>query len=514
MSWGNKMTNSVFHRSIATIFVLTGIGSQSQLFAQKKNLPNIVFVLMDDLGYGDVSILNRNSKIQTPNIDAVGKQGIVFTDSHSNSSVCTPTRYGILTGRYCWRTSLQQGVLDGYSEPIIPKDRLTIASLLKRYNYSTACIGKWHLGWRWARKEGNPEAVDFARPISDGPLSLGFDYFYGFSGSLDMPPYVYVENNMPVSIPSRMTENLSKLHFWRRGEASADFDHGQCLPFLTKKAISYIEERSNEKDPFFLYYAMPAPHTPILPTEEFKGKSGLGDYGDYVIEIDHLVGDIVKSLKERKIFEQTILIIASDNGCSPAAGTVELEKLGHFPSAGYRGYKADIFDGGHRVPFIISWPAMVKSGQINNQLICTTDFMATFAEMTGYELKDNQGEDSFSFYSRLIQKSPQKPKRQDIVHHSYYGNFSIRKGEWKLLLTPYSGGWSFPMQGVDDQVARELPQLQLYNLTNDAGEKENLGALYPGKVKELKNLLIGYINQGRSTKGAKQQNDVKVKSVF
>jgi arylsulfatase A-like enzyme len=329
-----------------------------------------------------------------------------------------------------------------------------------------------------------------------------------------MPPYVYVENNMPVSIPNRMTENPSKQHYWRRGETSPDFDHGQCLPFLTKKAISYIEERSSDKDPFFLYYAMPAPHTPILPTEEFMGKSGLGDYGDYVIEIDHLVGDIVKSLKERKIFEQTILIIASDNGCSPAAGTVELEKMGHFPSAGYRGYKADIFDGGHRVPFIISWPAMIKGGQINNQLICTTDFMATFAEMTGYELESNQGEDSFSFYSSLIQKSPQKQNRKDIVHHSYYGNFSIRKDDWKLLLTPYSGGWSYPMQGVDDATAQKLPAVQLYNLKADAGEKENLSALYPGKVQELKNLLIGYIHHGRSTKGVIQKNDVIIKSDF
>jgi arylsulfatase A len=508
------MTNSAFHGGIAMILFLTGVGSQSQLLAQKKNLPNIVLLLMDDLGYGDVSILNPNSKIQTPNIDALGKQGIVFTDAHSNSSVCTPTRYGILTGRYCWRSSLQQGVLDGYSEPIIPKNRLTIASLVKKYNYSTACIGKWHLGWNWAKKEGNPEVIDFARPISDGPLSLGFDYFYGFSGSLDMPPYVYVENNMPVSIPSRMTENLSKLHFWRRGEASADFDHGQCLPFLNKKITSYIEERSNDRGPFFLYFAMPSPHTPILPTDEFKGKSGLGDYGDYVIETDYMVGKLVKTLKERQLFENTILIIASDNGCSPAAGTTELERLGHYPSAGYRGYKADIFDGGHRVPFIISWPAKVKSGQINNQLICTTDFMATFAEMLGYVLMNNQGEDSFSFYSSLIQKSPPKQNRKDIVSHSYYGNFSIRKGEWKLLLTPYSGGWSFPMQGVDDSVAYKMPAMQLYNLNSDIGEKNNLMNEYPRKVKELENLMKKYLLTGRSSPGKKQKNDVRVKIDF
>ena len=505
------MINSAFQRNIATFFFFIGFGFQNQLFAQRNNLPNIVFILLDDLGYGDVSILNPNSKIQTPNIDTIGKQGIVFTDAHSNSSVCTPTRYGILTGRYCWRTSLQQGVLDGYSEPIIPKDRLTIASLLKRYNYSTACIGKWHLGWNWAKKEGNSQAVDFGQPISNGPLSLGFDYFYGFSGSLDMPPYVYVENNLPVSIPTKMTENPVKLHFWRKGETSSDFDHGQCLPFMTKKAIDYIDEKSKAGNPFFLYYAMPSPHTPILPTKEFEGKSGLGDYGDYVMEIDHLVGDIVKSMKERKIFEQSILIIASDNGCSPAAGTTELEKLGHYPSAGYRGYKADIFDGGHRVPFIISWPAFVKSGRINNQLICTTDFMATFAEMTGYQLKDNQGEDSFSFYSSLIRKSLQIRNRKDIVHHSYYGNFSIRKDDWKLLLTPYSGGWSFPMQGVDDSIARKMPAMQLYDLKSDMGEKNNVMKKYPGKVEELENLMKKYVSTGRSNPGKKQKNDVRVK---
>ncbi len=508
------MINSAFQRSIATFFFLIGVGIQSQLFAQRKSLPNIVFILMDDLGYGDVSILNPNSKIQTPHIDAIGKQGIVFTDAHSNSSVCTPTRYGILTGRYCWRTSLQQGVLDGYSEPLIPNDRLTIASMLKLYHYSTACIGKWHLGWSWAKKAGSPEAVDFGRPILNGPLSIGFDYFYGFSGSLDMPPYVYVENNRPVSIPTRMTENPSKLHFWRKGETSADFDHEQCLPFLTKKAISYIEEKSSAKDPFFLYYAMPAPHTPILPAEEFKGKSGLGDYGDYVMEIDHLVGEIVKALKERKIFENTMLIIASDNGCSPAAGTIELEKLGHFPSAQFRGYKADIFDGGHRVPFIINWPAKVKSGRINNQLICTTDFMATFAEMTALKLEDNQGEDSFSFYSGLIQESPQKRHREDIVHHSYYGNFSIRKDNWKLLLTPYSGGWSYPQQWVVDAVAQKLPAFQLFNLKADIGEKNNVMNEYPGKVKELKKIMMKYISNGRSTPGKLQKNDVPVNTHF
>jgi arylsulfatase A-like enzyme len=508
------MIHSAVHRSFATYFFLIGIGSQSQLFAQRNKLPNIVFILTDDLGYGDVSILNPTSKIQTPNIDDIAKQGIVFTDAHSNSSVSTPTRYGILTGRYCWRTSLQQGVLNGYSEPIIPKDRLTIASLFKRYNYSTACIGKWHLGWRWEKKEGNPDAVDFGRPISDGPLSLGFDYFYGFSGSLDMPPYVYVENNMPVSIPTRMTENTSKLHFWRKGEASADFDHQQCLPILNKKATSYIEEKSTAKNPFFLYYAMPAPHTPILPTKEFVGKSGLGDYGDYVIEIDHMVSEIVKTLKERQLFENTIVIIASDNGCSQAAGTNELEKLGHFPSAGYRGYKADIFDGGHRVPFIISWPAMVKGGQVNSQLICTTDFMATFAEMTGYELKDNQGEDSFSFYSSLMQKSPKKQIRKDVVHHSYYGNFSIRKDEWKLLLTPFSGGWSFPQQYVSNEIKDSLPKFQLYNLKKDTGERNNVMNKYPEKVKELKTLMMKYISDGRSTAGKIQKNDVRVNENF
>ena len=497
-----------------TITLLAGISSCYHTLASENRNPNIVLILTDDLGYGDVSIFNPSSKIQTSNIDKIGRQGIVFTDAHSNSSVCTPTRYGILTGRYCWRSFLQQGVLDGYSEPIIKSTRLTIASMLKAKGYSTACIGKWHLGWNWAKKGISSDSIAYDKPIESGPLSLGFDYFYGFSGSLDMPPYVYVEGNNPVSIPNKITENRSVQKLWRKGPVAPDFDHQECLSNLTSMSKKYIEEKANGENPFFLYFAMPAPHTPILPGDGFKGKSGIGDYGDFVFEVDSMIGVIISTLKEKNIFDNTILIVTSDNGCSPAAGTNELEKLGHSPSAQYRGYKADLFEGGHRVPLVVSWPRKIKTGRIRDQLICTTDFMATFAQLTGFKLSDNQGEDSFSFYSQLSGKPTFQKKRKVIVHHSYYGQFSIRKGDWKLLLTPYSGGWSFPQQGAHDKEILHHSKFQLYNLKNDVGEKTNLCDRYPAKVEDLKNLMIRYISNGRSTVGKSQPNDVLVNCSF
>jgi arylsulfatase A len=490
-----------------TFFLIIGTACQMKTQAQEKKKPHIVFILADDLGYGDVSVYNPNSKIHTPQIDRIAKEGIMFTDAHSNSSVCTPTRYGILTGRYCWRTVLEQGVLNGYSKALIAENRLTLASMLKHKGYNTACIGKWHLGWRWSKKYDNELNTDFSKDISYGPNSLGFDYFYGISASLDMPPYVYIENNKVVELPDRETENTSKAQLWRKGPVSPDFDHKECLRHFTDKAKNCIKKYSKSKNPFFLYLALPSPHTPILPSDEFKNKSGIGDYGDFVMESDGMIGEITATLKALNIEENTLLIVTSDNGCSPAANVKGLEKLGHYPSAQFRGYKADLYEGGHRVPFIVHWPSEIKNSIVCDRLISTTDILATIAQLTGYKLEDNQGEDSFSFYSFLTGRETKATTRKSMIHHSYYGDFAVRMGDWKLLLTPYSGGWSFPAKGVDDDKVLNSNQYQLFNLKDDFGETTNLSVQNQDVVNELKFILYETIQNGRSTKGKKQQND-------
>jgi len=483
---------------------------------QKK--PNIIYVLADDLGYGDIAILNKNGKIKTPNIDRLGKEGIIFTDAHTSSSVCTPTRYGIITGRYSWRSRLKESVLFGYSKALIPNTRTTVASLLKRHEYSTAFIGKWHLGWDWAIKDSadidendlnskNLENIDFSKPIKNGPKELGFEYSYGHSGSLDMAPYVYVENGMPTEVPITATSNKSKYSWWREGPTANDFIHDDVTPNFFRKSFEYIKERSKEENPFFLYLALPSPHTPILPTKEWKDKSGLNPYGDFVMMVDDYMGQLEKVIKEAGIEENTMVIFTSDNGCSPEANFEILKQKGHNPSYIFRGHKADIFEGGHRVPFIVKWPGKIKQGIVSDQIICTTDLMATCADIVGYSLSSNEGEDSYSLLPLFKQAKLDKPFREATVHHSINGNFAIRKGDWKLIMSPSSGGWSFPIPNKDQEVIKTLPPIQLYNLKNDPGETLNLQVKNIEVVKELKSLLIKYINDGRSTPGTAQKND-------
>ncbi len=465
--------------------------------------PNIIFILADDLGYGDVSALNENGKIKTTHIDKMASQGVVFTDAHSCSSVSTPTRYGILTGRYNWRSTLKNGVLNGYSPNLIPSDRTTIASLLKSKGYQTACIGKWHLGWNWNNIEAGNEHVDFSKPITNGPTSIGFDYFYGFNGSLDMPPYVYVENTMPTASKTSEIEKNSGYQMWRKGVIGDDFTHEGCLPNLTQRAINYIKEKGKEDKPFFLYFPIPAPHTPILPVKEFQGKSGINPYADFVLMVDDVVGQITNTLKEQGISDNTIVIFTSDNGCSPAAQFPVLLEHGHNPSYVFRGYKADLYDGGHRIPCIVKWPLKVKPHKVE-QTVCLVDFMATFAALNDYVLKDNEAEDSYSILPVLLNTNYKKTIREATVSHSFNGSFTIRQGKWKLLLAPGSGGWSDPKPGKEPAGS---PSVQLYDLEEDIAETTNVEAKYPKVVKRLRNLMIQYVENGRSTPGKSQKND-------
>jgi len=321
-----------------------------------NKLPNIIYVLVDDMGYGDVSVLNPGGKIKTPNLDRLASEGMVFTDAHTTSAVCTPTRYGILTGRYNWRSSLKEGVLWGYSPALIDTKRETVASMLKETGYYTAFIGKWHLGWNWAEDEIGQ--VDFSKPLTYSPNDAGFGYSYGHVASLDMPPYVYVENRQPTAVPDSITPGMKKYAFYRKGLIAPDFDMLDVTPNFFRRAIDLVKVQAKKEQPFFLYLALPSPHTPILPTAKWQGKSGLNPYADFVMMIDHYLGDLLEAVRSTGIEGQTIIIFTADNGCSPAANIEVMVEKGHHPSYRFRGHKADIYEGGHRVPFIVKGPGI------------------------------------------------------------------------------------------------------------------------------------------------------------
>ena len=457
--------------------------------AAAADKPNILYILCDDLGYGDVKCLGgERSKIATPNLDRLAAQGMVFTEAHSSSAVCTPTRYGILTGRYNWRTHLQQGVLTGYSAPLIDKDRLTVPAFLKQHGYATACIGKWHLGMDISKQD--PTA-----PVGDGPTTRGFDSYFGISASLDMPPFAFIENNRFTEAPTAQKK------FVRMGAAAPGFDAADVLPTLAHKAAEYIAARAKEHAPFFLYLPLTSPHTPILPTKEWQGKSGLNAFGDFVMETDSAVGEVLAALDKAGIADNTLVMFTSDNGCSPAAKPEELECKGHFPSELRRGYKSDIWDGGHRIPFIVRWPGKIKVGCRTDQITCLTDLMATSAEIVGAKLSDGAGEDSVSILPVLLGTAT-GPVREAVVHHSIRGNFAIREGRWKLELCKGSGGWS--KGGITDESA------QLYDMSKDVGERANEYNAHPEIVTRLTKLLEKYVADGRSTPGQAAKNDVPV----
>lgn len=485
---------------LISLTILTGSCAQKS----PEQLPNIIYILADDLGYGDVSAMNPEAAWETTHIDRIAKEGMRFTDAHTGSAVCSPTRYGVLTGRYSWRTSLKQGVLWSWDPPLIQADESTVASLLQEKGYATACIGKWHLGLGWQYHEGS-DSADFSKPVSGGPTTLGFDYFFGITASLDIPPYVYIENELSTMVPDKYTQNVSKFGWWRKGLTGDDFDHEEVLPVLTQKTVDFIDQHLSAEtgDPFFIYFPLPAPHTPILPTEEFLGKSETNLYGDFMLQVDHTVGQILQALETHGIEEETLIIFTSDNGCSPQADFEELAQYGHMPSYHFRGHKADIYEGGHRVPFMARWPGKIKAGSASHQVICLTDLLATVADITGISLEASQGVDSYSLLPALTGKD-KSALREATVHHSINGSFAIRKGPWKLILCPGSGGWSDPRP--DSPGIEELPSYQLYKLDTDAGETENLLEQHPDVVEELSELLKQYIENGRSTPGPRQAN--------
>jgi arylsulfatase A-like enzyme len=470
--------------------------------------PNIIYILADDMGYGDVSYLNERSGFKTPHLDQMCEEGLHFTDGHSSSAVCTPSRYSILTGRYNFRSRLKKFVLMGYDTPLIEPGRKTIGKYLQEKNYKTACIGKWHLGLEWSLKNSeDKEGIDYTKPLINTPLDHGFDYFYGISASLDMPPYVYIENRQVTAVPDREVDSgmdtarpLFKKWF-RPGAAGADFVHEDVLPNMTNRVLDKIEEYKN--DPFFIYFPLTAPHTPILPTKKFQGKSGTNEYGDFVLMCDDVVGQINSKLKELGLDENTIVIYTSDNGCSPMANYSELAQYGHNPSYIFRGTKSDIYEGGHRVPLIVKWPDSIAAGSQADEAVCLTDLYATIADIFGDKIEDNAAEDSVSNLPIWLNEQDKLPVREALVHHSVDGSFSIRKGKWKLEMCPDSGGWSMPKPGT---MPENAPAIQLYDLEKDVREKHNVCDQFPEIVKDLRSLLITYIVNGRSTPGVRQKN--------
>lgn len=474
---------------------------------QAAKTPNIIFILADDMGYGDVS--HAGGKVPTPHIDRLAKEGMRFTDAHTTSAVCTPTRYGILTGRYNWRSPLKKSVLWGASPPLIPEDRLTVAGVLREKGYETSVIGKWHLGLGWATLDEPAKAktgatkgkgwnLDYTKPVKGGPLALGFTENFLFPASLDMPPYVYLRNDKVITVPT-VTKAFKVPN--RPGPAAEDFEAVNVLSDFARESREFIRRSNEAGKPFFLYLPLTSPHTPIVPADRWVGKSGLGEYGDFVMETDWVVGEVLAELDDQKVAEDTLIIFTADNGCSPMAKIEDLAQKGHMVNGPLRGHKADIYEGGHRVPFLVRWPSSVKAGTATDTTVCTVDFMATAAEAVGAELPVDAGEDSFSIMPLLTGKGIYG--RESTVHHSINGSFAIRQGPWKLVLCPGSGGWSEPKPGK----AKGAYPVQLFQLTDDLGERTNLGEKEKARVEEMAGALAKIIREGRSTPGPRQEND-------
>jgi len=499
--------------------------AQTLYAGSRSAQPNIVVLYADDLGYGDVQCYNPDQgKIPTPNIDRLAAEGMRFTDGHSSSGVCSPSRYTILTGRYHWRSRLQRGIVGLWGAPLITPDRLTIAGLAKKKGYRTACIGKWHLGWNWPippdkkslfrttgyRGKKDLQATDehraawrevFSKPIPGGPTAVGFDEYFG-TDVPNWPPYCFIENDRTVGIPSEYADPklFARNQASQQGPALKGWTLEPILPTLGDRAVAFIRRQARSPEPFLLYLPFTTPHTPLAVNKEWKGKSGINLYADLVMETDHVVGRVLKALDDSGVSKNTLVIFTSDNGCAPYIGVQDMEKKGHFASGPLRGYKADAWEGGHRVPFIVRWPGVVKPGSVNHQLVHQADLLATFAEILNVPLPDNAGEDSFSLLPLL--RGEDRAVRETAISCSIQGVPSLRKGSWKYIAAPGSGGWG---KGGDTS-----QPVQLYHLANDLGEESNLASAEPARLAEMQALLEKLITRGRSTPGKPQPNDVKV----
>ena len=497
----NRMTFKNYCSSIAILVFFFFIGCDLKLKTLNKH-PNIIYILADDLGYGDLSVYNKASKIKTPHLDQMAKEGIRFMDMHTTSSVCTPTRYSILTGEYAWRTALKKGVLWSYGPLMIPNEKETVSRLLQRNHYQTAVVGKWHLGLDWQLKtpyhenqvikndwglitDYKKEIIDFSRNPTQGPTQVGFDYSYILPASLDIPPYVYLENEkftQPVYTHTQGSnlQGDKDYDFWRPGPMAQGFDFYKVLPNFINKAKAFIDKAQKKEAPFFLYLPLAAPHTPWVPMAKDLQKSNAGVYGAFVQMIDDQIGQLLRYLDDQGLAQETLVVFTSDNG--PYWKPHHIDKYGHKAAAHFRGMKGDIYEAGHRVPFIVRWPGRVSPNSIVNGAHSLADFYATVADLLGHPSK---ALDSFSLMDQLC-NSDTKPDINPVIHHSSAGHFAIRYGDWKMIEKRGSGGFTPPSKLLTPP--GETPE-RLFNLKQDPSESVDLSQKFPNQLQKMKQKL-------------------------
>ena len=513
----------------AAVLALPGCVTTGTIMSDtKKTLPNIVFIMADDMGFGDAGC-NGSTKIPTPNIDKLAEQGIRFTDAHTPSAVCTPTRYGVMTGRYCWRTRLKQSVGTHWEKPLIEPERMTVASMLKKHGYATGCFGKWHLGLGWQTKKPgddisgwgeNGEKIDFSKPFTGGPLTLGFDEYFGIANSVNMLPYAFLDGDRTVGIPSEPKDPAYDTDS-PDGLTVPGWKTEDVGPAITDRAVQFIRKhhQAHPDQPFFLYLPSAAPHRPCVPPDFARGKSEAGARGDMVWEFDWSVGRVIDTLDQLGLTENTLVIVTSDNGghAGDPLTVAEWRKqstdervalknpngediwvtYGHDTNGRYLGYKSQIWDGGHRVPFVARWLGRITPGTVSDELVCLTDFIATVAAIVGEDMPKTVGEDSYNILPALLGRQSESPIREAIVHHSSRGGFAIRQGKWKLVLCKGHAGW----YGYKDgwlTPETQMTEGQLYDMEADPEETHNVYEKHPEIVERLTALLEKYKREGRS----------------
>ena len=485
------------HRFIACVVLLAAFVAHAK---DGSSNPNIVIILADDMGYGDARCYNAKSKNPTPSIDRLASGGMRFTDAHAPASFCVPTRYGLLTGRYPHRIKL-----NWRNSALIEKERTTVPSALREKGYATAMVGKWHLGFN------DGPNFDYSKPLVGGPVDCGFDSYFGIPHSLDIVPYYYINNKKVVQAPTgeigpRNTEGWTRIQgeFWRGGPIAPNFKHVEVLPRLTEQSVKYIESRKGKEKPFFLYVALPAPHTPWLPTEKFRGKTN-NMYGDFVAMTDDTVGQILSALDRAELSKNTLVVFTSDNG--PVWYDTDTKRFGHSATTPLRGMKADAWEAGHRMPFVVRWPGKVKAGAVSDALVCQTDFLATFAALIGRTLADNEGEDSENFLPVLL--GQRNTARQELITGTKPKHLAVRQGLWKYIPSLGSGGFSSPRRVTPKPKG---PKGQLYNLDTDIGETENLWLKEPGVVEEFEKQIVRQNTAGRTRPPMAQVRNLLKKS--
>lgn len=494
---------------LVSILSFTACGSE-----EEQRAPNILIIYADDLGYGDLGSYNPDSKIPTPHLDRLAGEGMRFTDGHSSSGICTPSRYALLTGRHHWRKF--HGIVNSFGDSAFDAEELTLPEMLKELGYVTAAIGKWHLGWDWAaiRKQGatpiktgrnpvlGPEAYDWSKPIPNGPLAHGFHYYFGDS-VINFPPYCWIENDRVVDAPDTMMETSKwkpiKEGNWeaRRGPMVTGWDPYANIPTTTKRGVEKIHEMAKQDKPFLLYFAFPSPHAPIIPNDEFDGSSGAGPYGDFVVETDAACGKLIAALEEAGVADNTIIIFSADNGPEYYAYPRD-EKFDHWSAEPLRGLKRDIYEGGHRVPFIVKWPGVTKAGKVSDALVSQIDLMATLAAGLGYELPDDQAVDSYNLLPLLAGKSD--VGRLSHIHNTFKDAYAMRHGDW-LLIDAKTGYHNRGYEGWEkkrDYPADNASPVELYHLSEDLGQSKDLASQHPEKVVELQALMKKIREQGYS----------------